>query len=70
MVTAGKGRHYSKKGVMNKIMSYKYNSGVGGVICDKCKVLIDANLSLEEYQKVYGEGKDYCWKHKPKKGLN
>ena len=55
---------------MNKIMSYKYNSGVGGVICDKCKVLIDANLSLEEYQKVYGEGKDYCWKHKPKKGLN
>ena len=48
-------------------MAYKFNSGNGGVTCDKCYVLIDANLSLKEYEEIYttsGNDGDYCWRCK------
>lgn len=30
-------------------MSYRFNSGKGGVTCDKCNILIDEMLSIQEY---------------------
>ena len=30
-------------------MSYRFNSGRGGVTCDKCNILIDEDLSIQEY---------------------
>jgi len=44
-------------------MSYKFNSGRGGVICDQCHVLIDQDLSLKEYEEAYGNSGndgDFC----------
>lgn len=46
-------------------MSYKFNSGDGAVICDQCKVIIDAGLSLKDYEDIYecdGNDGDFCWK--------
>ena len=45
-------------------MSFKYNSGRGAVICDICKVIIDEDLSYEEYQRVYenNDTGDLCWR--------
>jgi hypothetical protein len=44
-------------------MAYRFNNGRGGVTCDKCNVLFDADLSHEEYEESYGktghEG-DFC----------
>jgi len=42
---------------------YKFNSGMGGVTCDQCRVLIDQNLSLKEYEETWGksgEDGDFC----------
>jgi len=46
-------------------VAYRFNSGIGGVTCDKCNILFDEGLSYEDYKKFYGKGeggKDYCWK--------
>ena len=45
---------------------YKYNNGVGAVICDKCKVIYDAHLSYAEYLEMYNEKQNICWKCKEK----
>jgi hypothetical protein len=43
-------------------MSYRFNNGRGGVTCDKCNILYDANLSYDEYVQDYGDEKvpDVC----------
>jgi hypothetical protein len=42
---------------------YKYNNGNGAVICNKCRILIDVNLSHGEYLENYGiSGEDVCWR--------
>ena len=47
-------------------MSYVYNSGMGGVKCDGCRVLIDAELSYKEYAEIYLKQAvhmpDLCWR--------
>jgi hypothetical protein len=46
-------------------MAYRFNSGMGGVTCDMCNILIDANLSYAEYEKIYeqnGHDGEFCWK--------
>ena len=46
---------------------YKYNNGVGAVICDKCKVIFDSHLSYAEYLEMYdNEKQNICWKCKEK----
>lgn len=48
-------------------MAYKFNSGLGGVICDNCRVLIDSDLSFKTYEEVYGKdgnNGDFCWRCK------
>ena len=45
-------------------MAYRFNSGRGGVTCDMCNVLYDADLSLKEYEESYGKSGndgDICW---------
>ncbi len=45
-------------------MAYRFNNGNGGVTCDKCNLLIDANLSFKEYEEWWGKKGDFCWKCK------
>lgn len=50
-------------------MAYRFNNGRGGVTCDKCDILFDADLSFKEYEELYGksEGReDRCWECKEK----
>ena len=37
---------------------YKFNGGYGAVICDQCRVMLDAGLSLKEYEESYGKSGD------------
>jgi len=46
---------------------YKFNDGMGAVICDECRIMIDENLSWADYAEVYGLKGDICWKCKAKK---
>jgi hypothetical protein len=46
-------------------MAYKFNNGRGAVICDNCRVMIDADLSFKEYEECYngaisGDDGDFC----------
>jgi hypothetical protein len=44
-------------------MAYRFNSGRGGVTCDKCNLLIDQDLSYAEYNELYDKSKnpkDFC----------
>jgi hypothetical protein len=46
---------------------FRFNSGMGGVTCDKCNVLIDQGLSLKEYEDTWGkhgDDGDFCMKCK------
>jgi hypothetical protein len=44
-------------------MSYRFNSGLGGVTCDICYVLIDQDLSFKEYEEMWNKkGGDLCMK--------
>jgi hypothetical protein len=36
-------------------MAYRFNSGMGGVTCDNCNVLIDQGLSYAEYEASWGK---------------
>jgi hypothetical protein len=46
---------------------YRFNSGMGGVTCDDCDVLIDEGLGPKEYERFWGKGKDYCMRCKRKR---
>jgi len=46
----------------NNKIEYKFNNGRGAVLCRKCRVIIDENLSYEEAVKLY-TGKDRCHKY-------
>ena len=48
-------------------MAYRFNGGKGAVTCNECNVIFDDELSYEEYKETYGDGPDYCWRHKDKK---
>ena len=39
-------------------MAYVFNSGLGGVICDVCRILIDQGLSYKEYEDTWGKHGD------------
>ena len=42
---------------------YKFYNGRGAVVCDRCKIIFDADLSLEEYEESYGQTEhdgDFC----------
>ena len=44
-------------------MAYKFNGGQGAVICDKCRLMIDRDISYQEYLQVYNtnnNGGDFC----------
>lgn len=44
-------------------MSYKFNNGNGAIICDDCRIIIQENISFEEYEKLTdqcGFFKDTC----------
>lgn len=48
-------------------MAYRFNNGRGGVTCDQCNILYDADLSFAEYETYYGKSGDdgdYCWRCK------
>lgn len=49
------------------MMAYRFNNGLGGVTCDKCKVLIDENLSYKEYKEIYDKDGKGVFCHKCKK---
>lgn len=53
-----------RKRIYNYIMAYKFNSGHGAVICDKCNIIIDAGLSYNDYVENYKAKKNICWKCK------
>ena len=45
---------------------YRFNGGFGAVTCDACRVIIDEDLSLVEYEESYngamsGHEGDFCW---------
>lgn len=43
--------------------AYRFNNGHGGVTCDQCNILFDADLSYKEYEESYGEtghDGDFC----------
>ncbi len=39
---------------------YKHNTRNGAVICNKCSVIIEANISYEEYAIEYADRADLC----------
>jgi len=44
-------------------MAYRFNNARGGVTCDKCNILFDADLSFKEYEESYGKtghDGDFC----------
>ena len=44
-------------------MAYVFNSGLGGVICDACRILVDQGLSYKEYEEIWGKENpdgDFC----------
>ena len=47
---------------------YKFNNGIGAVICDHCRVIIDEGIGFVEAQEIYGE-ESFCYEcthgHKP-----
>ena len=43
-------------------MRYVFNSGRGGVLCDKCNVLIDEDLGYDHAVETYGLGEVLCRK--------
>jgi hypothetical protein len=46
---------------------FRFNGGVGGVVCDKCGALIDEGLSLGEYEETWGkhgDDGDFCMRCK------
>jgi len=48
-------------------MAYRFNSGMGGITCDNCQILIDQGLSFKEYEELQKENKDdgdFCWRCK------
>lgn len=48
-------------------MSYRFNNGQGGVTCDQCNILIDQDLSYQEYEETWGKSGDdgdFCMKCK------
>lgn len=52
-------------------MSYRFNNARGGVTCDECDILIDEDLSYDEYKSIYRTEKaqsdpDLCWECKEK----
>lgn len=47
-------------------MAFKFNGGMGAVICDSCRIIIDDNLSWDHYKETYGDNTpDYCHVHHP-----
>ena len=46
-------------------MAYKYNGGIGAVICDGCRVMIDMEISDYDYRIIYkNKDGDFCWRCK------
>jgi hypothetical protein len=44
-------------------MAYKFFGGRGAVICDHCKIIIDADISYKDYEECYNkDAGDVCWK--------
>lgn len=44
-------------------MAFKLFGGRGAVICDHCKVMIDADISFKEYEEHYNkDAGDICWR--------
>lgn len=46
-------------------MAYKFNNGCGAVVCDHCGLIIDANISLKDYEEIYETPNPtgvYCWR--------
>jgi len=44
-------------------MAYRFNGGKGAVTCDHCNIIIDEDLSHDEYMECYGgQKKDWCAK--------
>lgn len=46
-------------------MSYKMNGGRGAVICEMCRVMIDADITYKEWEDIYQKANpdgDICWK--------
>jgi hypothetical protein len=46
-------------------MAYVFNGGRGGVICDTCRILMDADLCFKDYNDSYGklgQDGDVCWR--------
>ncbi len=44
---------------------YKFNGGRGAVICEMCRVMIDADISFADYEEIYVKANpdgDICWK--------
>lgn len=48
---------------------YKFNNGRGAVICDNCRVIMDQNISLKDYESLrtkFNFELDECWRCKEK----
>jgi len=41
-------------------MAYRFNNGHGAVTCDKCNIIIDEDLSAEEYKAGWPKDEDLC----------
>ncbi len=36
-------------------MTFKFNGGIGAVICDACRAIIDEGIEHAEAEEIYGE---------------
>ena len=50
---------------MSDAIDYRFNNGRGAVLCRKCRVILDTDLSYDEAVRRWA-GKDMCIKHKRK----
>lgn len=39
-------------------MAYRFNSGKGGITCDRCNLLFCEGFNFNEYEKLYGKSKE------------
>jgi len=49
------------------MVEYRFNNGRGAVLCSVCRVIIDDNLSSDEADKRWRDGRDKCVLCKKKK---
>jgi len=45
-------------------MAYHFNNGRGAATCDRCRIIMDEDLTFKEYEELYADedGEYICWR--------